>query len=643
MAIFQQSPGVQIQEKNLTLTTPGASTTVGAYVGAFQWGPVMSPMLIDSENTLVEVFGRPDNNTYSHFFSAANFLSYTNAMWVVRAETTNLNSTANGTGLLIKNISDYEQGYSTGQASVGTFAARYPGVMGNSISVSIADAGTFATWAYKDQFTGAPGTSAYVESKNGANDELHVIVIDSKGLFTGTPGSTLEKFAFVSKANDAVSYQGLANYYVNVISNSSQYIYWMDHAVGASNWGSTSALTVFTSLVDDNTPTSLTITSASVTANVATLSFAPQLSVPYSVGQSITVSGVTPATYNGVYTVTAATLTSVSYALIGTVAAATLFGTVADTMVSAGYDFTYTLGGGTDDNVPTDGELQLGWDLLKDTQAYEISLLVTGSASASLAAYVVGQIADSRMDCVAFTSITSISGPIWGTSTTRIADAKAFKTFDSTYAVIDSGYKYMYDKYNDKYRWIALNADVAGLCARVDATQDTWFSPAGMTKGQIKGAIKLSWNPNKAERDQLYPAAINPVMNQVGQGTVLFGDRTATTKPSAFDRINVRRLFLVMEKSIERSARSQLFEQNDDITRMQFVASVEPFLRDIQGRRGIDEFKVVCDETNNTPAIVANNEFRGNILVKPRYSVNFITLTFTAVGPDVEFSVAAGG
>lgn len=642
MAIFQQSPGVQIQEKNLTLTTPGASTTVGAYVGAFQWGPVMAPMLIDSENTLVEVFGRPDNSTYPHFFSAANFLSYTNAAWIVRCATSNLNATTNGTGILIKNITDYEESFSTGQATVGTFAARYPGAMGNSIRVSIADSATFGNWAYKDQFSGAPGTSAYVESKGGSNDELHVIVIDQSGLFTGTPGTTLEKFSFVSKAVDAVSFQGLGNYYVNVLGNRSQYVYWMDHPVGAINWGAVSALTAFTSLNDDNSITSLPITAASVTNNVATAVFAAQTTVPYSVGKSITVSGMTPADYNGVYTVTAATTTSVSYALLTSPGPGTAFGTVVDTAVNAGYDFTYTLGGGTDDNSPTDGEIQLGWDLLKDTQSYDISLLISGSASPALAAYIVQQIADTRMDCVAFTSITGASGPIWGTSSTRIADAKAFKTFDSSYAVIDSGYKYMYDKYNDKYRWIALNADIAGLCARVDATQDTWFSPAGMTKGQIKGAIKLSWNPNKAERDQLYPAAINPVMNQVGQGTILFGDRTATTKPSAFDRINVRRLFLVMEKSIERSARSQLFEQNDAITRMQFVASVEPFLRDIQGRRGIDEFKVVCDETNNTKSVVANNEFRGNILVRPRYSINFITLTFTAVGPDVQFSVAAG-
>ncbi len=560
MAVYQQSPGIQIIEKNVSSSVVGQSSTVGATVGAFQWGSVMTPQLIDSEASLITAYGTPDSTTYPYFFAVANFLAYTNAMWVVRAKTTNLNATAIGTGLSIDNYQVYEDGFSTGQGAVGEFAARYPGTMGNSIKVSIADSATYAAWEYKDQFTVAPGTSEYAASKGGSNDELHVIVIDSLGKFTGTPGSTLEKYSFVSKASDAVSYQGLANYYVNAITNKSQYIYWMDHNVSGTNWGTPVAGVTFTSLVDT---------------------------------------------------------------------------------VTTGYDFTYQLAGGTDDNTPTDGEIELGWDLLADVQTYDISLLITGNASPSLAAYIVTNIADVRTDCVAFCSITTESGPIWGTSVTKIADAKAFKTFDSTYAVIDSGYKYMYDKYNDKYRWIALNADIAGLCARVDATQDTWFSPAGMTKGQIKGAIKLAWNPSKAERDAIYPAAINPVITQVGQGTMLFGDRTATLKPSAFDRINVRRLFLILEKTIALSAKYRLFEINDAVTRNSFVASVEPFLRDVQSRRGIDAFKVICDNTNNTSSVIAGNEFRGTVLVKPLYSINYITLTFVAVGPEVSFDFAA--
>lgn len=207
--------------------------------------------------------------------------------------------------------------------------------------------------------------------------------------------------------------------------------------------------------------------------------------------------------------------------------------------------------------------------------------------------------------------------------------------------MIDTGYKYQFDKYNGIYRWVALNADTAGLCARVDATNDPWFSPAGMIKGQIKSATKLSWNPNKAERDIIYPLGINPIISMVGTGTILFGDKTATGKPSAFDRINVRRLFLVLEKSIANSAKYQLFELNDEITRLQFVASIEPFLRDAKGRRGIDDYRVICDTTNNTPQVIATNNFVGTILVRAKYSINFITLNFTAVGPSVSFELAA--
>jgi len=560
MAIYQQSPGVQVVEKDASAVTVGLSTTIGAYVGAFTNGPVMSPMLISNEGELVQVFGSPNDDTASHFFAATNFLSYTNAMWVVRTVGANSsNASVSGSALLIANYDDYVDNHSSGVTAWGQFAARYPGSKYNGLKISIADSATFATWEYNQYFTAAPGTSDFASGKGGSNDELHVIVVDALGKFTGTPGAVLEKYEFLSKASDAISYQGMSNYYVTVLGNRSQYVYWLSHDLDGTNWGSPVANTVFAVL-----------------------------------------SPVTPA------------------------------------------DLVFTISGGVDDDAVTEGAMQLGWDLFLDSQTYDISLLVTGNASETLSAYVVNNIAAIRKDCVAFTSISKTGSPIFGTSSTRIADAKAFKTFDSSYAVIDSGYKYMYDKYNDKYRWIALNADTAGLCAKVDATNDTWASPAGMTKGQIKGAVKLSWNPTQSERDQLYPAAINPIINQVGKGTILFGDKTATTKPSAFDRINVRRLFLILEKSIANSAKYQLFELNDAITRLQFVASVEPFLRDVKGRRGIQDFKVICDETNNTPQVIATNNFVGTILIRPNYSINFVTLNFTAVGPNVTFDIAAG-
>jgi phage tail sheath protein FI len=641
---FLQSPGVQVIEKDASAVTVGASTTVGGTVGVFQWGPVMQPVLLSSESDLVATFGKPNNNTFASFYSAANFLSYTSALWVTRAETVNKNASANGAGVLIQNIDSYEASFSDGQGTFGTFAARYPGTMGNSLLVSIADYNTFSTWEYKSQFTTAPGTSDFATSKSASNDELHIIIIDKDGKFTGTPGTTLEKFEFVSKASDAISYQGLSNYYVNVLRNRSSYVYWLDHPTIGVNWGTVAGGVEFAGLVDDNVTTSITVTGASVAANVATLSFATELTNPFVVGQSVTVGGMTPVEYNGTFVVTDSTTTTVKYALVGTIGVGTVFGTVSDASVISGYDFSYSLSGGTDQNTPSNAELELAWDLMADTETYDISLFFTGNADTALSKYVVDTIAEVRKDSVAFVSIVTPTGdPIFANSSTKLTDAAAFKTAigNSNYTVIDSGYKYMYDKYNDKYRWVALNADIAGLCAKIDANQDTWMSPAGLTKGQIRGAIKLSWNPNQAHRDVLYKLSINPVVSFIGQGTMLYGDKTATLKPSSFDRINVRRLFLVLEKSISRSAKYNLFELNDSITRAQFIASVEPFLRDVRGRRGIDEFRVICDETNNTGQVISSNEFRATILIRPVYSINYITLSFTAVGPNVSFETAA--
>lgn len=650
MAGFQQSPGVLVVEKDASLITPGASSSVGATVGTFQWGPVSEAILLSSENDLVNIFGKPNNDTYLSWYTVANFLAYSNAIYVVRAATTNLNASADGAGFLIKNATEYQDQYLDGSAMAGEFTARYPGALGNSLTVSMADVATYdagtvksvtvtstgsgytlipsvtftapplggttaagtavlvdgkvvaitvtnpgsgyivaptvtispaggdtptstaaATaslrWQYADEFASAPGTSDHAASNGSANDELHVVVVDQAGLFSGQPGTVLEKFAFVSKASDAIAFDGTTNYYVNVILNRSNYVYWTAHTTSLSGSGS-------------------------------------------AFGTSL---------LNGVS-----------------------FKTLVDTS-SVSYDFTYDLSGGTDDNIATQGELQLAFDIFKDDQTYDISLIPTGAADSVLFNYVVSNIVETRRDCVAFGSIQSSSGgPIFGNNVNAVSEAKAYRgSINSSYAVLDSGWKYQYDKYADRFRYIPLNGDIAGLCARTDEVADPWFSPGGNTRGQIKNVVKLAWNPNKAQRDELYKSSINPVVSQPGNGVVLFGDKTLTSKPSAFDRINVRRLFLVLEKSISRSAKFFLFEQNDAITRAQFVSSVEPFLRDVRGRRGVEDFKVICDETNNTPQVRAANEFRGTILIRPVYSINFITLTFTAVGPSVQFEVAA--
>ena len=556
---FQLSPGVAVVEKDFTSIIPAVSSSAGAFAGVFQWGPVLAPITITSENELVQNFGKPTDANAQSFFTAANFLSYTNNLLICRADTADqLNAVSSGTAVKINNTEDYLENYANGGASVGEFAARYPGSLGNSIKVSLADAGSFDTWAYNNEFDAVPGTSSFAASVGGDNDEVHVIVIDEDGLWTGERGSILERFSFLSKASDAKRFDGSNNYYKDVINAQSKYIYWMDHPED-TNWGESAANNEF-DLLD---------------------------------------AAVTRSLING-----------------------------------------------ADDLSATDGQLQTAWGIFVDDSQYDISLIPLGKASATVATYVINNVAEVRLDCVVFVSPQDVStGDILLSSNPSIVnDIVAYRNAlpSTSYAVMDSGYKYQYDRYNDKYRYIPLNGDTAGLCARTDYTNDPWFSPGGLNRGQIKNVVKLAFNPNKVQRDNLYKAGVNPVVTFPGQGTVLFGDKTLLAKPSAFDRINVRRLFIVMEKAIATAAKFQLFEFNDGFTRAQFRALVEPFLRDVQGRRGITDFVVKCDESNNTGEVIDRNEFVADIFVKPNRSINFITLTFVAARSAINFSEIGG-
>jgi phage tail sheath protein FI len=265
-----------------------------------------------------------------------------------------------------------------------------------------------------------------------------------------------------------------------------------------------------------------------------------------------------------------------------------------------------------------------------------------GKATTATTQYVIDNVAEVRLDCIVFASPqdTTTGDVIVGAGSAATTAINLYRDglSSTSYAVLDSGYKYQYDRYNDVYRWIPLNGDVAGTCARTDNTNDPWFSPGGLNRGQIKNVVKLAHNPSKTDRDVLYKNGVNPVVTFPGQGTVLFGDKTLLAKPSAFDRINVRRLFIVLEKSIATAARFQLFEFNDGFTRAQFKNLVEPFLRDVQGRRGITDFVVKCDETNNTGQVIDANEFVADIFVKPNRSINYITLNFVAARSSINFS-----
>ena len=557
---FQLSPGVNVSEIDLTTIVPSVATSIGAFAGPFAWGPIGEIITISDEVRLAATFGNPDSTNYEYWFSAANFLAYTSNLKIVRAAniTTTRNATANGASnvALIKNEADYLDNWSSGNTVYGVAAARYAGEIGNTLRVSIADANTYTGWTYATQFTSAPGTSTYVSNKGGTFDEVHVIVVDEDGLFSGTRGTVLEKFGFVSKASDAKDDSGNNNYYKQVLENKSSYVYWMSHpttiATGTS-WGSTANNTAF----------------ANLTANV-----------------------------------------------------------------------TVSLSGGVDGTITT-ANVVTAYDSFDPAESVDIALVVSGPASQTVADSLISM-AETRKDCVVF--LSPEKADCVDNAGSETTDIRAYRdTLTSTsYAVLDSNWKYQYDKYNDVYRWVPLNGDVAGLCARTDLERDPWFSPGGLNRGIIKNSIKLAWNPTKTNRDDLYVKGINPIVTFQGEGTVLFGDKTLLSKPSAFDRINVRRLFIVLEKAIARAARFSMFEFNDQFTRAQFVALVEPFLRDVQGRRGITDFRVVCDETNNTGEVIDRNEFIGDIYIKPARSINFIQLNFVAVRTGVSFDEVVG-
>jgi hypothetical protein len=557
---FQISPGVNVSEVDLTTVVPSVLTTAGAYAGNFSWGPARQVILVDNEITLTNYFGKPDSNSAISFFTSASFLAYGNNLSVVRAVNANSNNAAANTAFQIPNSDEFEYLYlnTDNNNFFGAFMAKYPGVLGNSLSVAVcANTSLFSSWSYSSYFTSAPGTSDYASAVGGSNDEMHVVVIDAGGLFTGQQGTVLEVYPFLSKASDA-SINGVSNFYKQVIFDNSQYIYATDpvnYATTSSTWDNPAANTNFTTLTTNPT---------------------------------ITLAG--------------------------------------------GSEFT-----------PTNGNIQTAYDLFANKETIDISLVLTGNANTTVQQYVIDNIVNSRKDCVAFISPprTSVDG-INTTPTAGIQSWLSSLARSSSYVVADSGYKYMYDKYNNVYRYIPLNGDVAGLCVNTDTVRDPWFSPAGFNRGQIKNAIKLAWNPNKTQRDVLYAAGVNPVVSFPGQGIVLFGDKTLQNKPSAFDRINVRRLFIVLEKAISQAAQFSLFEFNDEFTRAQFVALVTPFLRDVQGRRGIYDFRVVCDTTNNTPQIIDTNQFVGDIYIKPARSINFIQLNFVAVGTGVDFTTIVG-
>ena len=665
---FQVSPGVLVKEVDLTNVVPAVSTSIGAIAGAFEKGPVSEITAVSSEEELVRLFGKPNGSNFETFFTASNFLQYGNALRVVRAQSAVTNAMSGGSGLLIKSDTHYQDNYSAGEASSGEWGARTAGTHGNSLGVSMCigaaayeetittgagevsgtpaagattvnvsagggsagaggakynvgdivhffeadgqqyeitgitnDALTIRQldnpnggglksaladgtnvrrrWAFYDLFDSAPGTSTYATGKNLSDDEMHIVVFDRTGLINGFRKDTAGE-----RTNSVLETYPFLSKAANAKTAQGGTNYYPDVIFKQS---------AFVYWLDH--PSVLGAGGGKIAAGTAGAS-----------GDAFPVGTGTTG------------------------------------------ELPFNLSGGTDDYSVSVGELDSAYEEFADAETVDVNLIMGGTSPAgtdgTTHATNLIDLAEKRKDVVVFISPRREDVVNIANSTTQASNVVTFFNglSSSSYAVFDSGYKYQFDKFNDVFRFVPLNGDIAGLCANVDTVADPFFSPGGFNRGQIRGAVKLAFNPTKAQRDILYPARVNPVVAFPGQGTVLFGDKTALSKPSAFDRINVRRLFILLEKAIATAAKFQLFEFNDEFTRAQFRNLVEPFLRDIQGRRGITDFSVVADGTNNTGEVIDRNEFVADIFIKPARSINFIQLNFIAVRTGVAFSEIGG-
>ena len=572
-SVPSESPAIIVKEVDLSGYVPNVQSTTGAYVGNFRWGPVEEATLVSTEAGLVSLFGAPSTDEATDFISAAYFLKYSSSLQIVRvvdASAVNAYDADAASAPLVKNLQNFTNQDATLADSDHTFIARYPGELGNSISVSVcpysATNSTFDNWTYTGSFDAAPNTSDFAASVSATHDEVHVAVIDRLGVFSGTRGTVLETFSYVSLGSNAKTSNGTSNYIKDVVNNGSRYV-WM--------------------------------------------------------------SGFGTNKFNDAA------------------------GTAADTNVDFGDDNNYsaaaldvTLAAGVNSGTLGTSEVLTGFDHFEDKDTIQVDFLIAPGMAARIdQTTIVNDLITTaqslRKDCIVISSparsdIINNSAPV----TSTVATVNTFT--NSSYLVVDNNYIKVYDKYNDRYVYIPAASSTAGIMAATDLNAAPWYSPAGARRGQYLGITALSYSPTKAERDTLYKAGVNPIANLPGQGVLLFGDKTKLNRPSAFDRINVRRLFIVLERAIALAARNTMFEFNDEFTRAEFVSIVEPFLREVQGRRGITDFRVVCDESNNPGSVIDRNEFVANIFIKPARSINYITLNFVAVRTGVDFEEIAG-
>ena len=674
---FLVSPGIQVREFDLTTVVPAVATTEGAIAGAFSWGPIEERVLISSERELVQKFGEPTESNFETFFTAASFLAYGNQLYVSRAiDNTATNATANVgvvANTMIRNDDHYES--LTFSDTDLLYIAKYPGTRGNSLSISVCDSAD----AYSNNHTNSDAdTSVLLKFTTGANTANLDITNNVDGFSTANSemntirgklnvGDLLEignttigtQFIRIEGISDA-SRIGTSNTYTTSIRLSERlalihdgsnftmdtvkrrwgYFNLFDSAPGTSNYvadrnnaGNEAGDELHIAVIDEDG--AITGQKRSVIERFSNVSRATDAKNP---------EGST----NYYKTVINNQSDWVWWANDRSGAASA----AADSIVASTNEdplyLSFVQGSGEgDESTISLGSLQSAADFFQDPEKVDISIIMQGKARGGtngtlFANYLIDNIAEKRLDCVV--TISPERADVVNNRIDPLNDVDTFRNTlrSSSYGIMDSGYKYMYDKYNDVFRHVPLNGDIAGLMVRTDNQREPWYSPAGFNRGEIKNIVRLSYNPDQADRDVLYRSDINPVVKFKNQGNILFGDKTLLGRPSAFSRINVRRLFIVLEKAISTAAKFTLFELNDEFTRAQFVSMVEPFLRTVQGRRGITDFRVVCDETNNTPEIIDRNEFVGDIYIKPARSINFIRLNFVAVRTGVAFEEIAG-
>lgn len=693
---FSLSPSVTVNEIDLTLFVPNVATSIGAFVGFFEWGPVEQVNIVSSERDLVSQYGQPNDSNAQDWFSAFNFLAYSNDLRTCRVvdDAVALNA-GGGTG-----AGGYETQTDFAFATVTETQSDLVFDQAGKTITTIA--GDFSSFADADTIVVSGTTSNDgIYTINGAPTATVITVTEALVDETPAVPVTVEKNTITTTAGDFVAGDFVVGQTFTVAGTTSNDGTYTVAAVVALE------ITTVETVVAEVPAVAVIVTGYTgaydATANEPTL----VKNAEDRLASDATIVATTNAflaKYPGILgnRISISVADATSYSLVDWVDGAWLYsgyfsaapeddeiyvvvlldGDVVETFnlskspsgkdprtggsayiktildrtskyvwcvpenLYGGSDGAYTtvqyegtLTGGLDgyaDQASSDDERAAGWDLFNDPEAFDINLLVTGNASTVAGKYVIDNISEVRKDCVTFVSpsqsdVVNSLTPVTDITTARQAYGS------SSYAVMDGNFKYQYDKYNDIYRWVPLNGDLAGVCAYTDYVTDPWFSPGGLNRGRIKNTIKLAFNPTKAQRDALYVESVNPVVIFRGEGPVLFGDKTLQTKPSAFDRINVRRLFIVIEKAISTASKYLLFEFNDRTTRNRFINMVEPYLRTVQGRRGIQDFKVVCDESNNTGEVIDRNEFVGDIYVKPNRSINFIYLNFVAVSSSVTF------